>query len=210
MKHRLILVGGGGFARELINWADHLYGCTRGDSIMGFLDQSSDALGNFDYQTRYLGKIEDFCPMPGDKLLMAIGDPAGKKRIFEVLKKKGAEFAQLIHPTAVVANSAKLGEGVVVCPHALISADTIVGDLVSINTLSSIGHDVIVGNFCTLSAHVDLTGGVKVGECVFFGTGAKVLPKVKIASGAKIGAGALIMRSVAENGVMYALPAKKL
>ena len=210
MKNRLILVGGGAFARELMNWADHLYGCTEGKSIHGFLDESPNVLESFNYQISYLGKIDNFQPAKGEKLLIGIGDPAGKKRIYEMLKLRGGEFLQLIHPTAVVANTAKLGEGVVVCPHSLVSADAIVGDGVAINALSSVGHDVVLGNFCTLSAHVDLTGSVEVGERVFFGTGAKVLPKAKIGSGAKIGAGAIIMRSVPENGVMYAQPAKKL
>lgn len=210
MKNRIILVGGGAFARELINWSDHLYGCDEGKSIHGFLDENSEALEGFNYQVPYLGKIETFHPAQGDKLLMGVGDPKGKKRIFEALKSRGGEFLQLIHPTAVIANSAKLGEGVVVCPHSLVSSDALLGDGVAINALSSVGHDVVLGNFCTLSAHVDLTGWVKVGECVFFGTGAKILPKVKIGSGAKVGAGAIIMRSVPENGVMYAQPAKKL
>jgi serine acetyltransferase len=103
-----------------------------------------------------------------------------------------------------------LGEGVIVCPQALISADAVIGDMVAINCCASIGHDVVVGPFCTLSAHVDLTGWVEIDECVFFGSGARVLPKVKVQSGARIGAGAVILRSVSKDAVMYAQPAKKL
>ncbi|QWD34036.1 acetyltransferase [Polynucleobacter paneuropaeus] len=210
MESRIILVGGGAFAREVINWTDHVYNKVRGGSIKGFLDENPNALDGFDYQVPYLGKIDSFHPVQGDKLLMAVGDPFDKKRIFEMFKKRNAQFIQIIHPTAVIANSAKLGEGVVVCPQAFISADAVIGDAVAINGCTSIGHDVVVGNYCTFSSHVDLTGWVKIAECVFFGTGARVLPKVKIAFGARIGAGAVIMRSVAENGVMYAPPAKKL
>lgn len=210
METRFILVGGGAFARELINWADQLYGSIKGNSIAGFLDENPGALEHFDYKTPYLGRIEDFYPSERDKLLMAIGDPFQKKLMFEILKKKNGKFSQLIHPTAVIANSAQLGEGVIICPHSFISADANIGDVVVINGCSSIGHDVVVGSFCTLSSHVDLTGGVKVSERVFFGSGATVLPNVKISSGARIGAGAVVMRSVAENGVVYAQPAKKL
>lgn len=210
MENRLILVGGGAFARELISWADQLYGCVQGNSVAGFLDNNPDAMEGFSYKTPHLGRIEDFYPDKTDKLLMAIGDPFQKKLIYEMLKKKNGQFSQLIHPTAVIANSAQLGEGVVVCPHSFVSADANIGNVVAINGCSSIGHDVVVGSFCTLSSHVDLTGWVEVSECVFFGSGATVLPKVKISSGARIGAGAVVMRSVAENGVMYAQPAKKL
>lgn len=76
--------------------------------------------------------------------------------------------------------------------------------------LSSIGHDVKVGAYSTLSSHVDLMGHVETGERVFFGSGAKILPKVRIGAGAKIGAGATVMRSAPENAVLYTMPAKKL
>uniref|UniRef100_UPI004047A137 acetyltransferase n=1 Tax=Polynucleobacter sp. TaxID=2029855 RepID=UPI004047A137 len=210
MRNGLILVGGGAFARELINWADQLYGSSQVNLIVGFLDENPRALEEFGYKTPYLGRIEDFYPNERDKLLMAIGDPFQKKHIFEMLKKKNGNFCQFTHPTAVIASSAQLGEGVVICPHSFVSADAKIGNVVAINGCSSIGHDVVVGSFCTLSSHVDLTGWVKVSECVFFGSGATVLPKVKISSGARIGAGAVVMRSVEENGVVYAQPAKKL
>lgn len=45
---------------------------------------------------------------------------------------------------------------------------------------------------------------------MFFGSGAKILPKVRIGAGAKIGAGATVMRSAPENAVLYTMPAKKL
>lgn len=210
MKKRLILVGGGAFARELINWAEQLDGSIRENLIAGFLDDNPCALDDFGYKIPYLGRIEDFYPNERDELLMAIGDPFQKKLIFEMFKKKNGKFSQLIHSTAIIANTAQLGEGVVICPHSFISADAIVGDVVTINGCSSIGHDVIVGSFCTLSSHVDLTGWVNVDECVFFGSGATVLPRVKISLGARIGAGAVVVRSVAENEVMYAQPAKRL
>ena len=141
---------------------------------------------------------------------MAIGDPKAKKALYAELKSKGASFASLIHPSAVIARTAKLGDGVVVCPQAFISADAVVGDLCAINGNASVGHDVCLGSFSTLSSHVDLTGWVQVDECVFFGSGARVLPKVKIGCGARIGAGAVVMRSVPADTVMYAPPAKRL
>jgi sugar O-acyltransferase (sialic acid O-acetyltransferase NeuD family) len=210
MTKRLILVGCGAFARELINWAQDVAETGQGQAVTGFLDEDAQALTGFNYKIEYLGKIDAFVPQSGDYLLMAIGDPSIKKKIYQELKAKGAQFAQLIHPSAVIARSAKLGDGVVVCPQAFISADAIVGDMVAVNGCASVGHDVRLGSFCTLSSHVDLTGWVQVEECVFFGSGAKVLPKVKVRAGAKIGAGAVVMRSVAENAVMYAQPAKKL
>lgn len=207
---RLILVGAGAFARELINWAADAAASGRAPAISAFLDASPDALAGFGYELDYLGTIESYQPSEGDGLVMAIGDPIAKKRIASELAARGAEFAQVIHPTAVIARSAKLGAGVVVCPYVVISADAVVGDLVAVNTLSSIGHDAVIGAYTTLSAHVDLTGAVNVGECCFFGSGARVVPRVSIGDEARIGAGATVLRRVPAGAVMFTTPAKKL
>lgn len=210
MTSRLILVGCGAFARELINWVDDLVEKGNSIPITGFLDDNPDALKGFPYLVPYLSSIETYKPQQGDSLLMAVGDPHSKKKLFLELKAKGGTFTKLIHPSATVARTAKIGEGVVVCPHALISADAIIGDLCAINGSASVGHDVNLGDFATLSSHVDLTGWVHVEECVFFGSGARVLPKVKIGKGARIGAGSVVMRSIPADGVVYAPPAKRL
>ena len=210
IKKRLILVGCGAFARELINWVDDLVNLGKCIPISGFLDENPEALKGFSYSIPHMGLIQSFIPQPGDQLLMAIGDPKAKKKLYIDLKSKGAVFAQLIHPTAVVARTARLGEGVVICPLAFVSADAFIGNLCAINGNSSVGHDVMLGDFATLSAHVDITGWVHVDECVFFGSGARVLPKVKIGKGARIGAGSVVMRSVPKDCVMYAPPAKRL
>lgn len=206
----LILVGGGAFARELINWVADAVDIGNSLPIVGFLDQSADALNQFGYPIPYRGTIETYQPVAGEYLVMAISDPSAKQMLYIELKGRGAEFASVVHPSAVVARTATLGEGVIVCPHGLVSAEAKIGQLVAINALSSVGHDVDVGAFSTLSAHVDLTGRVRVGEKCFFGTGAKVLPGVNIGEGSTIGAGSVVMRRVQPGSVMYAQPAKKL
>jgi sugar O-acyltransferase (sialic acid O-acetyltransferase NeuD family) len=207
---RLILVGAGGFGRELINWSNDAAAATGALPITAFLDASAHALDKFNYGLEYLGPIEAYQPQHGDRLVMAIGDPLDKKRIAVELLAKGAQFATLVHPSAVVARSAVLGVGTVICPQAVISADVTLGDFVAVNALSGVGHDVVVGDYSTLSAHVDLTGWVKVGEACFFGTGARVLPKVVIGNEARVGAGATVFRDVPVGAVMFTMPAKKL
>lgn len=207
---RIVIVGGGAFARELINWVGDLNEERQPIEIDGFIDDSPKALEGFSYRLPYLGTIDDYQPEPDQYLLMAIGTPSTKKLMYERFKKLGAEFFTLIHPTAIVAKTAILGEGVVVCPLAFISADAKVGNLVAINGSASIGHDVDVGAYSTLSAHVDLTGWVKVGEGVFFGSGARVIPKKRVGSGATIGAGAVVMMNVPDNATIYANPGRRL
>ncbi|WP_027799241.1 acetyltransferase [Paraburkholderia dilworthii] len=210
MTKRLIVAGCGAFARELINWAQDAADAGSGPAISAFLDASPAALEGYPYQLEWRGDIDDYRAQDGEAVVVAIGDPAARRDVVARLRERGAVFATLVHPRAVVARSAVLGEGVVICPQAVISADAQVGDFVAINVLSSVGHDVKLGAYSTLSSHVDLTGYVQTGEGVFFGSGAKILPKVKIGARAKVGAGAIVMRSVPEDAVLYAAPARRL
>jgi sugar O-acyltransferase (sialic acid O-acetyltransferase NeuD family) len=209
-KSRTIIVGAGGFGRELIGWAGDACSAGRLPPVAGLIDDDPAAMDGYAYDVGLLGRITDFVPQSGDRLLMAIGTPRIKDHVAALLRDRGGRFATLIHPTAVVAGSAKIAEGVILCPLSLVSADADVGPLVSVNALASVGHDVRIGDRSTLSAHVDLTGGVMVGNDVMIGTGAKLLPRVKVGVGATIGAGSVVYRSVPAGRSVFAAPAKTL
>jgi sugar O-acyltransferase (sialic acid O-acetyltransferase NeuD family) len=207
-SERLIIVGAGGFGRELLSWAADC--CDAGDlpAVAGFIDDDAAVLRGYDIPVDFLGSVSDFQPGAGDQVLLAIGNPKAKQRVAAQLADRGARFATMIHPTAVVSRSARLGEGVILCPLSLVSANARVGRLVTVNVMSSIGHDVMVGDYSTLSAHVDLTGFVSLGEGVMVGSSATVVPKVKVGAGATIGAGSTVYRTIPEGATVYAQPSK--
>ena len=210
MAKRYIVVGGGGFGREVACWAaDRFVRCGEGQ-VVGFLDDEAKDASGFPSGVAYRGSIGAYVPGEQEELLLAIGSPNLKQDIVGRLKERGARFATLAHPTAVVASTASSGEGVVLCPYAGVSANAAVGDFVGVNICSSVGHDVRIGAFSTLSAHIDLTGGVVLEERVMVGSGARVLPGVHVGAGAVIGAGSVVLRSVPEGKTVYALPAKTL
>lgn len=206
----LVIVGAGGFSREVICWAEHAQGVHSETKIRGYLvDEQYPKLAS-NYGLAWLGGVDDYEPQPDEACLLAISDPAAKQQLVARLRASGAKFATLVHSSAVIAKTATIGEGCIVCPHALVSADVTLGEFVTINAMSSVGHDSTVGAYSTLSAHVDITGGVAVGNLSFFGSGSRVLPKLRIGRNAKVGAGATVMRSVAEGCTVYTAPARKL
>ena len=204
-----VLVGGGGLARELLDWfAPGLEGS--GSGFAGYLDDGEDPMAAFGARLPQLGTIKDYRPLAGQQLVMAIGAPAGKAAVAETLKAAGGVFATLIHPTAWVSKSAKVDAGVVVGLYAHVSADAHVGELALVGAYAGVGHDATAGAGSSLSGYVDLMGGVTSGQGCMFGSGCHVLPRVKIGDRCTLGAGAVVVRNVPDGATVYAQPARSL
>lgn len=207
----LIIVGGGGFARELIGFAQDSFEAGRSPAVGGYVDDGGpEVLAKLGYDLPWLGAISDYEPVAGDLFALGIGSPEGKRRVVDKLKSRGAIFARIIHPTALVTRRAQLGEGVVLGPFSGSGTDTRLGSFAALNSYSGLGHDACVGEFATLSAHVDVMGSAQIGDDVFIGSHASILPRVKVGAGAKIGSGAMVYRSVPAGATVYVPPAKLL
>ena len=211
MTNRAILIGGGAFAREILDWAGQSSAAAHLPAFEAFLDADPTVLNDFpELGLTYLGDPSAYTVQPGDVFVMSIGNPASKAKLAAHLGAQGAEFASIVHDSAVLARNAKLGRGVVIGPHAYIATGSSLGDFASVNSLSGVGHDAAVGAFTTVSSQVDIMGKTTVGERAFLGSGARILPGVKIGEEARIGAGSIIVRNVKPNATMFAAPAKKI
>lgn len=162
------------------------------------------------HDTPWLGGFDDYRVMSDDLFLLGVGNPVTKARMVQSLRDRGGRFARLIHPTAVLGRNCVHGEGVIMAPLSMNTADTRMGDFVTILSFSGLGHDASAGTFTTVSSHVDIMGGATLGERVLVGSGARIMPGVKVGDAARIGAGATIIRNVKSGTTMFAPPAKLL
>jgi len=207
---KIVIVGAGGFGREMLGWVQQHPSCGKEWEVVGFLDDRADALDGFDYSLRVIHGIGEYRPSPDDLLLMALGNPATKKKIAESLLASGAKFMTFVHPSAIVGNHVELGEGAVICPRCVLTSDIIVGDFAMYNVASTSGHDVRVGDYCTLSGQCELTGGVVLEEGVFLGCHALVIPGKRIGAWATVGAGAVVISNVKPGTTVFGNPAKRI
>lgn len=207
---RYVIVGGGGFGREVISWIRQIVAGEGQGDVVGVLDSNPACLDGFNYGVPYLGTPQEYQHSEDVELVLAVGSPATKCALVEQLRTRGGKFATIIHPSSVIAATARLGKGVIVCPQSLVSADAQVGDFVTINACSSVGHDACVGQYGTLSAHVDIMGFATLGDACFLGSGARVMPKVTVGTRCTVGAGAIAMRRLPDGMTLYTSPSKKM
>jgi len=194
----LIIVGAGGFGREVFHWLKDwiAFDETRKNDfqIKGFISLDPNELDGFDVPVGILGDEESYEFQKDDLFVMGVGQPKIKRKIAERMSK--AEFFTLVHPTAIVCSSAKIGKGVIVCPFSTVSSDVTLGDFVMLNAFASVGHDCEVGDYCVLSGYANLNGFVTLESEVFLGTRATVVASKKVGSQSKISAHALVVSDV--------------
>jgi sugar O-acyltransferase (sialic acid O-acetyltransferase NeuD family) len=206
---KLLIVGAGGFGRELYVWASQHPDCGRAWELEGFLDDNPQALQPF-------GSFARVYPLTGHAVdtgklyLCGLGLPPVKEKLLQPLLAAGANFLTFIHPRALVGDRVQLGRGVVLCPGAIASVDIVLGDFAMLNLHATVGHDASVGAWSTLSAHCDVTGRVQVADRVFMGSRVSIIPGKSIGSGAVLGAGAVVINDVPAGVTVVGNPARVL
>ncbi|MFZ6689427.1 NeuD/PglB/VioB family sugar acetyltransferase [Undibacterium sp. SXout11W] len=211
IRKKVVIAGAGNLGREIYSLLQPLVGKLNIE-IAGFIDDTLMPAEKFNeiYPVPVLGKIAEYVPAENELILLAISEPQGKLKVAQGLEERGATFFSFVHPTSQVADSAKLGKGIVIFPFCFISTESYLGDFTLMNSHSAAGHDAQVGVASTVCSHVDLTGFVKLGKCVFVGSHASILPHVEVGDFARIGAGSTVVKRVKEHTTVYSAPARTL
>ena len=205
----LIIIGAGGFGREVLSYATDIMKSGMCDwRIKGFIDDNNNALRGTDTGYPILGKISDHEIDLQAVYICAIADGKTRLAICREFQRKGAQFINLIHPTAQIRERVQLGIGNIFCPLSSVNPDVTIGDFIIVNRGSGFGHDCIIGNGCTLSGGCAINGNCKLGEGVFLGSRAVIVPGRKIGDFAKISAGAVIFTHVKPDTIMIGNPAR--
>lgn len=202
----LVIVGAGGFGREVYEWAQAslVLPSAGAHRIKGFLSNRPADLDGFDLDAAVLGDPAEYVFSPEERVLFAIGAVEVKRQMIDGLRQRGAQFAQLIHPSAVVARSARIGVGAIICPFATVSANAVVGDHAMVNLYASVAHDARLGAYSVLSPYATLNGSAVVEDEVFVGSHATVTPKVRVGRGAKISANVAVTSKVDAGSLVFA------
>jgi sugar O-acyltransferase (sialic acid O-acetyltransferase NeuD family) len=194
----VVVIGAGGHAKVLIST---LTAC---GVPVGAVVDDDDTKWGMDAQGTRVGRIEREL---GGRGIVGIGDNAQRR---EMARTLSLEWQTVVHPSAYVHPSAKLGRGTVVFAGAVVQPDAVIGDHVIVNTGATVDHDCVVDDYAHLAPGVHLAGSVHVGEGAFLGIGSVVSPGVKIGRWATVGAGAVAIRDVADGVVAVGVPARAL
>jgi len=210
---KLFLWGAGGHAKVVLDIARAL------DRFSGveFIDEDAGRAGEEFCGCRVLGSLEIGSPeiacltaRDGDVMVISIGSNRTRARCAGIARSRGWQLATLIHPSAVVSPSARIGAGTVVMPRADVNAGAEIGENSIINTAALVEHDCRIGDHVHLSPGTILGGAVRVESFAHMGLGSIALPGSTIGSDAVVGAGAVVLRSVGRGETVVGMPARSI
>jgi sugar O-acyltransferase (sialic acid O-acetyltransferase NeuD family) len=206
----VIIKGAGGHGLVVADLLWRMHRCHEGIMPVGFIDDDPLLEGKTFMGLEVLGSDFRNIKERGHAVIVAIGDNRIRKKNAGQLKKEGAILAIGIHPHAIVAKSASIGEGTMICAGAIVNPATQIGTSVILNTGCTVDHHNIVGDFVHIAPGVNLGGEVHVGEGALLGIGASVLPGRKIGPWSIIGGGAVVTRDVPAGMIYSGVPARPI
>lgn len=207
--NKIIIVGAGGFGCELLQWIKDINDVRPQWEIAGFIDDNLHALDGKEMGYTIIGTIKDWQPQEDEEFAMALGSPGLKKRVTKSLQDKGAKFATVIHPTALVSPFAHYGEGLVMFPFSKLSCHTTVGRHVTILS-TQIGHDNWIGDYTVISGGCNILRNVRIGQEVFVAAGVCIAQDVVVGDRAYLGLGSVVVKDVEPEAKMFGNPARRL
>lgn len=139
------------------------------------------------------------------KMIIAIGDNYTRQKIS---KRWRGKYNTLIHPSAIVSNYSKIGDGTVVMPGAIVNSSSTIGNHAIINSGAIVEHDCILSDFVHICPNAALAGNVRVDVGSHVGIGACVKQGIKIGKWVTVGAGSVIVKDVPDYAVVVGNPGK--
>ena len=205
MTKNLILVGGGGHCKSVIEAAE-----SAGYNILGVLD-TPENVGKQVLAYSIIG-TDDEIPLYVDKaeFVVTVGfikDPTTRIKLYNKVKETGGKLATVIASTAHVSKYSTIGEGTVVMHQVFVNAGAHIGANCIINTFCNIEHDAQIGDQCHISTGTMVNGDCKVGDRCFIGSQSVLANGIAIGEDIIVGAASFVRKSISEKGIYSGNPA---
>ena len=199
---KVIIIGASGHSAEITDYITHYNNSVAPElcfDVVGYIDDNKESYNNYSFLGPYIGTIKDHEVSLDAEYIMGIANIQFRRTIIQNFLEKGARFATLIHPTAIISPSAIVGEGCLVAHNASIGAKAKVGNFNMLNSRCTVGHDSILGEFNFIGPQVVLSGFTKVGNNNMFGVNSATIPTIEIGDNNTIAAGMIITKTVKDN-----------
>ncbi|QHI72081.1 NeuD/PglB/VioB family sugar acetyltransferase [Aminipila terrae] len=209
---KLVIIGAGGFGREVADTVRRINAVSSTYEIIGFVDDDNSVLGKTINDIKIVGNkewLKTFALGQEVYAVMAIASADVKRKISDYLADT-VVWENIIDPSALISQYAKLGRGNVFQPYVVIGPNTKIGDHCMFNLRTNMGHDAQAEDFVSVMSMCDITGGVILREGAYLATSVSIVPQLEIGRNAFVCAGAVVLKNVEEDARVIGYPAKRI
>lgn len=211
MNQKIVIVGAGGFGREVAWLIERINAVSPSWDLIGFVDDdpSRSAVGDY----KVLGTVDWLSKYVEEPLAVAvaIGSSAVRRNVCHRLLGNGSlSFPNLIDPTVISSDRVKMGCGSIICASTILTVDIVLGDFCIINLDCTVGHDARLDDYVTLYPSVNVSGATRLFECVEMGTGSQIIQMLSVGEETIVGAGAVVAKSLPARCTAVGVPAKPI
>lgn len=215
MRPKLLLIGGGGHCRSVL---DSLHANEKITSLyaeIGIIDRS-DKIGQKIDDVPVVGCDDDLSRLFAEGFTHAfisigsLGQPNQRIRLVKQLGDLGYIFPNIIDPSAAISPSASLGCGIFIGKKSVINAGSIISDHAIINTSSVIEHDCTINSFVHVAPGSIVCGQVTIGSQTHIGAGTVVKQQVTIGNRTIIGLGSVVLNDISDDIIAFGNPCKEV
>ena len=216
---QIVLFGGGGGAVEIARYIRAMNNDASTPVKAVVSDMIDEGVGRIEDLQCVVGRpvgnhadTSTITDLHKKQFVITLGHLPLREQKFEMLKAAGMKAFTVIHPTALVSETASVGDGCVIAPLSMVGEFATLEENVNLNVHVTIGHDVSIGRSSILSPHASVAGGTQCGHSVYMGSGVIVNPGLAIGQFVKLSSGALVTKDVPAGSFAYGNPltARKL
>ena len=141
-------------------------------------------------------------------VFVAIGDNAIRGEVSAALLARGRFFATIVHPTASVSPSARLGRGSYAAEWVAVRTNAALGEGVVLQAGSVVSHDCNIAPYASFGPNAAAASKVSVGQGTMVGVGAVIAPGLVIGDDCIVAAGAAVFKNVGAGKTVVGNPAR--
>lgn len=207
----IVIYGSGGLARETAELIEDINEIEPKWDIKGYIDDIKGENDEVINGYRILGTNEILKTLNNSTyIVLAVSDPVAKEKIHQEIKKYNLKYATLVHPTAKIAKSAILGEGLIISIGCIVSVNVVIGNHVFLNMRTVVGHDSVIKDYSSCLVNSIIAGNVAINEGALLGSNCVIMEKKIIGRNAKISMGSVVNFDVEDNAVVMSRPSKSM
>lgn len=210
MSRKILLIGGGGHCRSVIDSLLEL-------SIYSEIEiiDRYENIGNHVIGIPIIGCDDDLLALFKDGYretfvtVGSTGDTTTRIKLFKMLHDIGYDITSIIDATAKVSKNVVIESGVFIGKNSVVNTGSIIRKGAIINSGSIIEHDCQIGAFTHIAPGAVLCGDVVVGDYTHIGANATIKQQVHIGSNSIIGMGSVVLHDIECNATAYGNPCKE-